>query len=403
MKIKKANLYCMIIGSIWFLYERGYYLLPDSLGPVLTTDVANLLLLFFDILVLFKYGLLKPKIWDSFHWLSFGLIFLTFISAITAKLHWMQSFMATIYPQRYLIIIALSYFAVKELLRSRIITGEEIFSMIINLGRLYTIIMMVQFVLSFSGITFLQCTITNVTSLPRYFIDGTILIILLFYEVQRIFSEKFRFSSLIWGICTIIFFMLMCQTRMILVGLLITFGIFALIFSTTAWKKIGILIIFCTVLAFVWNTTLFQDTINITTASHNTLEIRQQGILYYLSELVKSPLFGFGYPNSDLADISRGKFLGYLLNDNGIFGFMYMYGGLGLFWAAWRYITSIKKGIRIKKCLNKYTYMMYSIYTIVISASLIHWYWQRSTCFLMILMWIVIQEEITNLKEERNA
>lgn len=391
MKIR-YNRYIVFLGFIWLLYEQFFYLMPDSIGGFLFSDIANCLLLVFSAFVIIKEGLLHPRAWDIMHKLGCCLIMLTVIAVFMADIHWHQSIMTSFFPQRSLIVIAFSYFAIEILLKHERIKTDEIYHMLMTLGKIYLLVFMAQFILLYgAGLQFMTCEIKMSMELPRFYVDGSILLLVLFHEITKMLNDRICFSSLLWIAMEAVYFFLMCQTRMILIGIICAIGIYFLTWKTTKKRKLIACAILTVAMILVWNTSLFQDTINMSGSSRDTSGIRINGILFYLEQLTKSPVFGYGYPNSSLADAQRGRNIGYMLNDNGVFGFAYIYGALGVFWIIVLYFTLIAKSWKLNKSEQYSSTFMMSCYFAAVSSTLIHWYWVRSTTFLLILLCAIIE------------
>lgn len=397
MKKVKLNNYAIWLIAVLFFFEQGFYLLPSSVGPLQVYDIGNAMLLLLFAWTMLAYGMTPVKKWNVFHYISLGMIVLVIISAVTAGFHWNQQFIKSIYPQRYLIIIFLSFFSICRLIEKNKLTIYQLFKAITVCAKAELIVFMVQFGMSFNNVIFLQCLIRTRYGVPRYYIDGTILMLFLICEIVSITNGKFKISSICWIGAALVFFLAMCQTRMIILGLLVVIFAFFITWKTTIKRKLLITVVFIIAFAFLWDTPILQDTLSLgsdESISMNTRDIREEASLFYMKEVSKHPIFGLGYPNSIYADALRGVAHGYYLNDNGIFAFIYMYGGLGALWLLMMYYNLISKGWRIKAKKGHAGYFLYGVYTLVICASLIHWYWSKSSELILIMVMCMERYEL---------
>ncbi len=402
MKNVKMNKYTIWLFAVLFFFEQGFYLLPVSMGPLQTYDIGNILLLLLSAWGMFEHGITPVKKWNVFHYISLGMLILIIISAATAGIHWHQRFITTIFPQRYLIIIFFSYFTIYRLIEKNKMTIYQLFKTITVCAKAELIVFMVQFLMSFSNVIFLQCVVKTRYGLPRYYIDGTILMLFLIHEFVSITNGKFKTSSICWLGAALVFFLAMCQTRMIILGILVMIFMFFITWKTTIKRKILITIVFILVFAFLWDTPIFQDTLSLggdESISANTRDIREEASLFYMKEMSKHPVFGLGYPNSVYADALRGVEYGYYLNDNGIFAFIYIYGGLGVLWLLMMYYNLIAKGWRIKEKKRYSGYFLYGIYTLAICISLIHWYWSKSSGLILVMVMCMEYYELKRINK----
>lgn len=404
MKIKKNNV-CVVYAICWLLFEQFFYLSPKSIGPINLQNLSLAILLIYGLAVLLKYGFPMIKSWGAFQYLSVGMVLLVIIAGIMAKINWKQGIVESIMPELYLMIIPLSIFPIGVLIKKGRVSSPQLLKMLLFLGKAEIIVMMVQFIAQFAGIYFLNVSYNGIGySVTRYMIEGTLMMFVLLYEITQTFQNKITPIRFMWISMGLIFFFFMFQGRMTLIGL-----IAAIIFSFLTWKTsgkkkvVGALILIVAAI-FVMRSNLFQDTINIETSGRDTMGIRVDAIAYYLSQVALSPIFGLGgYPLNEVANVSRGRYLGFVLNDNGVFGLMFMYGGLGLLWILTMYTSLTKKSLKVKKKYKDSSFFAFAVYLIVISVSQVHWYWLRSALLMLVIIFAIVQDgRDTSIKEMNN-
>ena len=396
MRVKMDyNKTCIFLGVCWLFLEQGFYLLPEKIGLVSLRDIAVLLLVGYQLWFYLRRPALPRCKGDRFVLLGFSFLLLVLIAAVMAYFHWDQGFLSSILPQRYLIAIFPLYFPLKSAIQEGKVSSQQLLSGILLLGKVELVVMMVQFFAQFSGVYFLTCDYNSAMyTFTRFGIDGTTMLFVMFYEISNLFRRgKKTVRSLLWIGMGCVFFFLMCQTRMTLLGICAAVAIFYLTLKTGIRKKMAVTLVMGLAAIAVFHTTLFQDTIYIRqSGARNTFDIRQSAISFYLDELKESPVFGKGgYPNSVRANLDRGKSAGYNLNDNGIFGFLYLYGMPGALWAGGMYWIMLKKGRKAIRQKENSVYLMFPVYLLAVSATEIHWYWIGSTALTTVLFWLILQ------------
>lgn len=351
--ILKYNKTCIILGLCWILFEQCFYLMPSTIAGIYLQDIAIIILLFYILVSSLRYGILIDTRNDKFSFLSISFEAIILIAAVVAYFHWGQDFLTSVLPERYLVVILFSYLTIKMSLGQGDVTSVQLLNMLLFLGKIELTIMIIQFFAQFAGVYFLYADYNNsIYTYARFAVDGTTVLLVVFYEISNLFSEESRkIHSLVWVFMGAIFFFLMVQTRMTLIGICIAVVIYYLTLNTTIQRKMVMTVVLVCVAILIYNTSLFQDTINIQeSGSRNTMDIRISAMSFYVDELSDSPLFGAGaYPSSSIANIDRGRDSGYNLNDNGLFGFAYMYGLIGLIWAVYMYCHLVSKSYKYYK------------------------------------------------------
>jgi hypothetical protein len=133
-----------------------------------------------------------------------------------------------------------------------------------------------------------------------------------------------------------------------------------------------------------------------TAAEGNTMEIRYLGRTRYLTQLcesVKTFLLGCGYPNSlySPAAAKAGYNISINLNDNGMYGFMYIYGIVGVIVVIVLMIRMFKMSYKIFKRTDNTVFLMYMILHVCMSYNIIGWYWWNDGTFILILMLCILE------------
>ena len=401
MEIRKNNV-CIVYATCWLLFEQFFYLAPKNIGPINLQNLSLTILSFYGLITLLRYGFPKMRKWGAFQYLSVGMVLLVIIAGIMAKIHWGQGFRESIMPELYLMVIPLSIFPLGILIKREKVSSTQLLKMLLFLGKTETLVMMAQFIAQFMGVYFLTAAHNKIGySFTRYMIEGTLIMFVLLHEITQSFQYRITPIRAMWISMGLIFFFFMFQGRMTLLGLIAAVAFFFLTWKTSNKRKAVCALILIVAAIFVMRSSLFQDTINIESSGRNTMGVRVDGIAYYLSQVASSPVFGLGgYPLNEIANASRGRYLGYVLNDNGVFGLMFMYGGLGLLWIFTMYASLARKSLVIKKRYNDSSFFAFAVYLIAISSSQVHWYWLRSALLMLVIIFAIVQDECDISVEE---
>ena len=93
---------------------------------------------------------------------------------------------------------------------------------------------------------------------------------------------------------------------------------------------------------------------------------------------MKHPILGGGYPSNFYQPARYAAGIDQLiyLYDNGIFGFMYIYGIIGLIWLVSLWAKILKDGSYIQKQYSEMLFLLYPFFFIITCMNELHWYWE---------------------------
>ena len=140
---------------------------------------------------------------------------------------------------------------------------------------------------------------------------------------------------------------------------------------------------------------VFQSTINTILSNEDTLAIRSIGREWYLNSLIKHPILGCGYPHEDCraACEAAGFTRGIYIVDNGVFGFAYIYGLIGVLWIVGFWIYFLKRAKTIASRNNNYFYIMYMGLNVVICVTLAYFTSYGLCMFIWAVLTAMCEEE----------
>ena len=270
----------------------------------------------------------------------FGLLFaFTFVLSITSAIQsnnlYGQSIWLGIRPQRTFLLWALMYFVFRKCMVLEYITYEKLEKLIYRIGIIELFLYITQF-LAGKSFTFLHVKYNNVYSTTRYYFNTIFLCLLLFVCLDKIFKKENVKLNLFLMISVLFEFLYVGKMRLTLISV-----VAAIICGFIMWRKGGstkILLILLGIVSFgiLSSNEVISSIIPALngTATVDTLAIRESGRAYYISVLQKHPILGGGYISTDwpASVVGSGLSLGYGWVDNGIFGFAFFNGLLGVVW-----------------------------------------------------------------------
>ena len=390
-----------------FLNQSCAYLINVDYVKFLNIAINDWILLFdiavFILLCLKGYKLPTPKY--NFKSCIIMMLFISVISSIMAFVNFGQPFMLGFRSHRTILIAFFMYFPIYKLMYNGKIKKEEV----MNAIKLYIVFSLclyfIQFFLSKNKIYFLKVYIGTRYGNDRFYFDPLLMIFYYLYSLNEILNNK-RASKKTFLICIFILLeiLIVQNYRLAFLGLGVVTLIGVLFSNITKLKKISfILLIFVMGLVFAFFTQTGRDLTNIVfnggLFSQSTMNIRSSGKRYYLNELKGHYLLGKGYPNNsnyEYAKVVTGAQYQYYLADNGIVGFFFIYGFVGIFWFLFTINKIYNYGRKLKKNKMQISYVLFVYYLLVVCINEIHWYWGTGP-FVILLVFVLENIELNEL------
>lgn len=382
MKINKT----IIFVFIFLLINQSFAYLINPDNTKIFGIAANDVVLVFDIvfwmyLMVKNRRLNKPKY--EYKYIIFWLILICFVGSLTALINFGQPFFIGFRAHRTIIVSMLLYFPIYKLMYNNVIKKEDVIKGVEAYVVFVVLLYFTQFFLSKFEVYFLKVHIGSRYGNDRFYFDPLLLDFMYIYELNRLLNKKTK-SLLPVLICLgIILEILIVQNfRLTFLGLAFV-TVLGILFSKVKKRDkvifMTILIILGTLFLFATDTgkdlvkTFFENN-----SMNSTMSIRHSGRKFYMNSIEDKMFFGMGYPNNsayDIAKIITGSEYNYYLADNGIFGFMFMYGLFGIMWFATLIFKLFIDGFRMFKFDRTMTYIFIPIFLITICVNEIHWYW----------------------------
>lgn len=344
----------------------------------------------------------------NFKFWCISFLFLVIFSSYQALSLYGQPFVYGFRAQRTLFVFLLLYFPLYKCYYNNIITKNDILNAIKTVVVVELILFIIQFFIA-DKILFLHVYIGQRYGDLRFYVNPLLFILLYIIELNDIINNKMSFKKILLMVLIIFEIVVVQKFRLTFIALYIT-TFLSVLFSKISFNKkmifVSIVIVF--IFCFIFFTSMGKDLLNtildsnITTSS--TMSIRNEGKKYYLNFLKEHPILGAGYPNissyAPAAEVT-GKAYKFYLGDNGVFGFAFIYGIVGLSWLISLFFYFIKHGLNILKTNNNIIYIMFPIFLILTSINEIHWYWDIGPVIFAIFI-ILFNLEISKVEGEKN-
>lgn len=371
---KRINIYAIFLFLILALNVDFLYLFPSDLKIVVLSvrDINFLLILAFFayIFVSFRVNIFdkRYRLWMI---IQIAVIVLAITSSIQANLYYSQPITLGLRAQREDIVFPLVFLSYLVLFYNKKISKNAIINVILMFSFLEMLLGLIQVFLG-SDYKFLSAVMTERYGRTRLFMDISFPILSSFICLNSLIKGKHIKKSIFVIVLTFAFLILVVQWRMPLVAFIISMIICSVFISEIAFiKKIFVSIfIIVGVLLFV-NTDIGSNIFNIILGQEevDTSLIRDNGRDLYLGVLGKYPLFGGGYPNITWpeAAINSGYESKIYAVDNGIFGYAFYYGFVGVFYIVFLNLYILIKSIRVfkyKKDVYIIGYVLYSAFAL---------------------------------------
>lgn len=400
ISIKKFPIEVIIFMIILFFIEHCMYLIDIGtvriLGKINIDDFTLVLYLIFFCVVFIKYHRFPRKRYKS-KIIIISTFFIALTSSFMGTKVYGQPFMLGFRPQRFFIMTYLLYFPLIRMIYCNRNNVEYVKKVFINFGIIELILYITQYFLISKKI-FLYMRVSERFGEIRLPFDSILLVILPFIILNEIINKNNIKRNYIILALNLFFIIFVSKTRMIIAGISIAMAIILFFYNKGSKKVLTIILMIFGIMIGV-NTEIGKTYLNSISKEYrlkdsNTL-IREEAQKFYISETSKSPILGRGFVNitfNNAVIISKYN-KGYYFNDNGLIGFYYLYGIIGVLWIMALFLIILKKSYFLYK-KNNYSYLGYSLYTVITSYTLLTCYNQTGAFFIVILL--------VSLDSERN-
>lgn len=386
-KIRKKNWLTITFFFVIAALENFSYLISQSAymipGLLKLSDIGVLAAIMWSVYVL----LAIRKTQKQYFKVPALFIVVLLFSSISAYRLFGQGFDLSIRQQRRLLACILLYYAVFKALNAGKILKEDVIHILCIQAVIEIILYSLQLVLADKSI-FLYATIDSRYNSPRLRVSYLLPLLFMYFCIEEVLHNRHRIINLIFAFSGIFVLAGVCKHRAPSLIAIATLGIAYFIWKKNLSVKLFTGIVLLTFsIGLLSHSVLVQDALDalLRNGKTSTLGIRLEGQEYYLEKLTESPLFGFGAPNQNnsMAVKASGEESWYLLADNGIVGFLYCYGAVGLLWLGALWIFLLKQSYELYKRERKYHYFLYLLFETGNLYIGMHWYYYYPLPFFM--------------------
>lgn len=405
-KYNKIELF--LFAAIVILSENAFYLVSsdkiNASNSVHLDDYGMVLFVIWAYIVFRRYKDVKVDKY-RFKWLVLFIFILVIVSSVRAFQLYGQPIFMGIRPQRMFIVLFLVYFPLMKVLKGNRDFYLKLEKVLFVVGGLELVLYTAQYLL-YNKIIFLHMPISQRFGDIRLQFASSIISILPFFVANNL-ANKYKIKINICFLIAILFYnSVVIKGRLATVALIATLFIIFIIHRKTIKMKI-LLSIFGTMMLLIimLSSTIAQSYLAVINPTYVTndsnAKLRSQGKQFYLNELKGYEVLGRGYINVLFknAYIHSGMEKNYLFVDNGIFGFYFLYGLIGVLWAIILITKFYKYSIRNYLKQNNYTFLGFSIYITFLLPNIMYIYWGWGAFYTAILMAMV--ESNDNEENER--
>lgn len=389
-QINKKNFITISLFLVIIAMENFFYLLPgDSyiVGGIKYSDIGIIMAWLWIIYVAFHF---KFRFNKNESIIPALFILIIFLSGVAGDYLLGQSIMFTLRQNRYILTCMVLYYLVLNAMYFGALEKRDLLMLFQYVAVIEIVLFSLQYLLG-DSISLLHVTIVTRYGTPRLKINYLFPLIFSYFCLGRLLNGKYKFFNFIGLISGVFIMMEVAKNRMPVLIMLGTFLVAYLLWrSNLSIKFIAGIIMICLII-LLYNTTIVQDSINVILygdklGTQNT-EIREIGRQYYLQKVQQSMLLGFGEPNQNYspAMVASGAGMNIFLADNGVFGFLYCHGILGIVWLISLFFQMLKKSSYIMLKKRNYSYILYAIYEVLNLYMGMHWYYYYALPFVLFL------------------
>lgn len=378
MKVKKSEI---VLWIILFLSASFFYIIDEDAAffGISYGDIALVILLIWSLYWIWAgfRTTSKPKFYSLPWFISCWLLVLT--SAYQGAKLYGQSFVVGIRAQRAILIYSLLYFSVRIYCRKKKINSNVFRSILYKTSVVQLVLYTTQYFLA-GRMHFLHVTIAYQARGLRIYYLPVMLDLLFILALDNLVKQKGNKKITAIVIAGLVLFetMVVQKFRMTSLGLMIIALIFFLLIRGQGNRKTVYILTGAIALGILLNTDFVQGIIDAISGGKDiNVNIRAQGRIYYLSYLFRYPLLAGGYPHSSSAAAvqASGRLQHMQLVDNGLFGLLFMYGGLGALWFISFWAKQVKYGWELRRKTNELVFLLFPVFFLVTGLSEAHWYW----------------------------
>lgn len=385
--------------NLYYLYLLDPY--NDTIMGIPAQDFALAVAMIWGIYYWFKMVKKANPSYRYGKWML-SLLGMAVLSSLQSNILYGQGFMLGFAPQRWVLIWALMYFPIRKLIYYGKINCGDLLRMMCFVGFVQLILFTTQFFLEDSR-EFLCVNTGSRNGSTRYYFGHILMDFTFFVYLDRFNKGKVDVKvKNAFGCGGILFELIVVQQfRLASMGLILCLGIFVIFLKNKDEVKLVYYVLGVVVLGILFSTPLVQDVLNqvLNNAYDSGMQIRFVGKKLYFDTLLKHPVLGGGYPSSFYGPAIRAagvdRFI--YLDDNGVVGFMYLYGSLGIVWVVTLWKRLLMDGKKIQDSYDELAFLLFPVFLIIVCNNSLCWYWQYG--FVVFSLYMCLAESRINFDD----
>lgn len=378
-----------------FLTNNAFSMI-DTSKKIVVISFSDFVFLYCAAYIVYYYSRYRVDyIQGYFSWMVVLVPVIIVINSCAAYINYGQSVKSGILTQRYWLVAIMTYFPLHSQIIRKKITYEQIVRLLYGITIVYIILCDVQYLIGIEHrFMFMQYSY-RYGDLRLHSALGTAGIILPIALFNILKGKNRVFNTCVLAL-VFHHVLVVNKTRSILLSHLFILALVIVLSDVKKrYKVVTIIIGALAALYYLKDSTILTDIIEILFYQKQdaTFNVRVDGHTFYRETMRAnklSYLFGFGYPNtSKQASLAAtGYTRGYLLADNGIYGFLFCYGAMGLIWYLYYMVKRFKLSWKTWKEIGDPTFLVLTIQSIAFFANDTSYYYAMApvmTIFKLIL------------------
>ncbi|WHY71990.1 hypothetical protein [Fictibacillus enclensis] len=349
------NINTILLTLLFFFMHNCFYLVDSSHKILGIIGYQDFLFLYCFLICIYYYTRYPKNYFQgTFAKVILFVPIIVILSSFMAYAYYGQSLISGILTQRAWLITMFLYFPFMALIRNGKLNFESFLSIMYKVVFFELILYFIQYFVG-ESMMFLKVIYNYRYGTLRLYCDTAYMTLLATFATVKFMNKEKIIKNAFFITAVISYVFIVNKGRSACMILLLTIALVILLSKSNIIYKIVIMVLASFLGLYVFlSTETVQEFIAIIfqSADDVTYNVRLQSQQYYLSKLNSTNgawVFGFGYPNSTNPNsmAATGVYLGYLLADNGIYGFLFCYGLLGAIWYLYSLLVQIKSSIRL--------------------------------------------------------
>lgn len=382
------------------------FAMTDNFFGIQYSDILFLYSTFFIVYYYMKY----PKHYFSgrFSKIIFLVPILIILSALMAKLFYNQNFILGILTQRAWLITMFLYFPFRALIVKGKLTLDIFWKILYLVVGIEASIYLMQYIVG-ADHYFLKVPYTYRYESIRIVADMAFMHLVLMHAVSEIL-KKVNFKKNIFFLVLILMYVFLVNKGRgeVIICLILIAGIILLNKASHLYKTAIIVAALLLGFNFIMQSTAVGEFTSILLGDSKdpTYDVRERSQEFYIEKLNANPLawiYGYGMQNTTLVSSQEetGINQGYLITDNGIYGFLFSYGIFGLVWYIYSLSAQLRAGWILFKKKRESIVIVKILKDIIFFATNIGFFYSYQSLY-SVLFFVLIELFFKDIKSARS-